>query len=357
MEDEVEWMNLLPGSGCPNLNSNVEDRIALAHGEGAKAMRRLIEERILPKFSNIYLESCADAVWLPKQLGSLAFSTDSYVVTPLFFPGGDIGKLSVCGTANDLAVSGAKPRWLSLAMIIEEGFSLELLEKILLSVAATAQQAEMLVVAGDTKVVPRGKVDGLFINTSGLGEGIDGVRSKPETISEGDAIVVTGPIGRHGMAIMAAREQGFAEQEIVSDCGLLYPAVAALHDAGIHVRAMRDATRGGIAAVLHEWASDCGLSFTIEEKQIPVDTDVRGIAELLGIDPLFVANEGTMVVAIAESDVEKTLRVLRNVEISARATRIGYARKKGAAAVTVRRGLGIEIALDEPSGAPLPRIC
>ena len=357
MEYGVECMNLLPGGGCPNLNTSAQDRIALAHGEGAKAMRRLLQERILPKFANVYLESCADAALLPRPTGTLAFSTDSYVVTPLFFPGGDIGKLSVCGTANDLAVSGVKPRWLSLAMIIEEGFPLESLEKILLSIAATAQQAEMMVVAGDTKVVPRGKVDGLFITTSGLGEGIDGLQSKPDTISEGDAILVTGSLGRHGMAIMAAREQGFAEQEIVSDCGLLYPAVEALHNACVDVRAMRDATRGGVAAVLHEWASDCGLSFTIEEKQVPVDADVRGISELLGIDPLFVANEGTMVVAIAESDVEKALGALRKTEIAANATRIGYARKKGAAAVTIRRGLGIEIALDEPSGAPLPRIC
>lgn len=350
-------MSLLPGSGCPNLNTNSQDRIALAHGEGAKAMRRLLQERILPRFANVYLESCADAVWLPSPSGALAFSTDSYVVTPLFFPGGDIGKLSVCGTANDLAVSGAKPRWLSLAMIIEEGFPLELLEKILLSIATTAQQAEMMVVAGDTKVLPRGKTDGLFITTSGLGEGIDGLQSKPKSISEGDAVIVTGSIGRHGMAIMAAREPGFAEQEIVSDCGLLYPAVAALHNAGVQVRAMRDATRGGIASVLHEWASDCGLSFTIEEKQVPVDADVRGIAELLGIDPLLVANEGTMVIAVAESEVEKAIDVLRQTDIAAKATRIGYAKKKSAAAVCIRRGLGIEIALDEPSGAPLPRIC
>jgi hydrogenase expression/formation protein HypE len=242
-------------------------------------------------------------------------------------------------------------------MIIEEGLSLELLEKVLLSIAATAQQAEVVIVAGDTKVVPRGKVDGLFITTSGLGECFDRRQSKPNSIVEGDAVVVTGPIGRHGMAIMAAREPGFAEQEIVSDCGLLYPAVSALYNAGVQVRAMRDATRGGVAAVLHEWASDCGLSFTIEEKQVPVDADVRGIAELLGIDPLLIANEGTMVIAVPESEVEKALDVLRQTDIAAKATRIGYAKKKSAAAVCVRRGLGIEIALDEPSGAPLPRIC
>jgi hydrogenase expression/formation protein HypE len=283
-------------------------------------------------------------------------TTDSFVVSPLFFPGGDIGSLAVFGTVNDLVVSGARPLWLSLAFIIEEGLELDVLSRVLESIAAAAKRVGVEVVTGDTKVVPRGAADRLFINTAGIGE-IRFAPNGPERLREGDRILVTGPIGRHGMAVMTSREGLEFDPPPRSDCAPLVDAVQALYDAGIEVRAMRDATRGGVAAVLHEWAGVCGMSLCVDEPSLPVTAEVRGACEVLGLDPIHVANEGTMVLAVGSDQAEQALAALRAVPVSQGSVCIGQVVPATSAAVIARRVLGQEIPLDEPLGAPLPRIC
>jgi hydrogenase expression/formation protein HypE len=336
---------------CPVPDVGPAERITLAHGEGGRWMRRLIGETIRPLLGNAYLDAMGDAASLPLaelSSGQIAMTTDSFVVAPLFFPGGDIGKLAVYGTVNDLAVAGARPRWLSLAMIIEEGLPLATLQRVLASIAAGANQTGVAIITGDTKVVPRGAADGLFLTTTGIGELILPAPPGPTALEVGDALLVSGPIGRHGMAVMCARENLGFEPPPTSDCAPLYESVAALRAAQVPVRAVRDATRGGVAAVLHEWAASCGLTLAIDEARVPVDDDVRGVCELLGLDPIHVANEGTMVIAVPAADVEAALAALRAVPVSAAAALIGHVEK---------RGWGRKIPLDEPAGAPLPRIC
>ncbi len=342
---------------CPLPESIPEDYVLLVHGEGGRASRQFLERMIHSRFSNDILAQRGDAAVLSAQSGRLAFTTDSFVVEPYFFPGGDIGKLAVCGTLNDLVVAGARPLWMSLSLILEEGFRLRDLATILDSVRFWSEQAKVQVVCGDTKVVPKGKADGIFINTSAIGVVEKNEVSGAAHLAAGDAILVSGPIGCHGMAIMAARHAGLVETKIESDCGLLGPAVLALQNKAIKVRAMRDATRGGVAAVLHEWAQASGLSIRVEEAKVPVRDDVRGMAELLGLDPLFVANEGTMLIAVPGSEEEAALGILKGVDISRESRTIGYVTSQQRAAVSVIRGLGRQIALDEPNGALLPRIC
>jgi hydrogenase expression/formation protein HypE len=294
---------------------------------------------------------------LPQLAGPSAITTDSFVVTPLFFPGGDFGSLAVFGTANDLAVVGARPRWLALSLILEEGLPLRTLDRVLDSIASAARSIDVEIVTGDTKVVPRGTADQLFINTTGLGELIDSVPPGPQAIGVGDVLLVSGPIGRHGIAVLAARHQFGFEPPPQSDCGPLFASVEALRTSGIACRALRDATRGGIAAVLHEWAASCHLTFEIDEAELPVTDDVRGACELLGLDPLFVACEGTMVIAVEPGLAKRSLAALRQRPESARASVIGRVTQSGIAPVVVRRMLGRLHPLDEPAGAPLPRIC
>jgi hydrogenase expression/formation protein HypE len=284
-------------------------------------------------------------------------TTDSSVVSPLFFPGGDIGSLAVYGTVNDLAVTGAAPRWISLAFILEEGLEMAVLERVLASVAAAARRADVFVVTGDTKVVPRGTADKLFINTTGIGELVAAPPSGPRALEVGDELIVTGPIGRHGIAVMAAREGLDFDPPPESDSAPLAAAVAELRRAEVPVRAMRDATRGGLGAVLHEWAEASGRTLAIDERLLPVTPEVRGACELLGLDPIHVANEGTMVVAVPAGHVERAINVLRNVPETAKSVRFGRVEPQGLAAVVVARGAHQTIPLDEPVGAPLPRIC
>lgn len=350
-------MNGLGGAACPLPIGGKTECITLAHGEGARLSRELLQHRILPRLGADAAAALDDAAVLPAMSGRLAFSTDSYVVSPLFFPGGDIGKLAVMGTANDLAVAGARPLWLSLALIIEEGFAYADLDRILSSIAEAAAQAHMRIATGDTKVVPRGAADGLFINTSGIGQIEGNPPPGPSSLQPGDQLVVSGPIGQHGMAVLTARESLDACGSVVSDCALLLPATAALHGASVRVSAMRDATRGGLAAVLHEWAIACGHTLAIDESRIPVSQAVRGYCELLGLDPIFVANEGTMLIALPPGEVDRALNVLRHVGVAAHAQPIGSVTERGAAPVTVRRALGRAVPLDEPAGAFLPRIC
>jgi hydrogenase expression/formation protein HypE len=342
---------------CPIPMESDGGRIVLAHGEGGRLMRQLISREVVPTLDNEILALAGDAAALPPSSRQLALTSDSFVVSPLFFPGGDIGALSVFGTVNDLAVAGARPRWISLGLILEEGLELAVLRRVLVSIAAAARRAGVIVVTGDTKVVPRGAADKMFINTAGVGEFVGPAPPGPRMLESGDEIIVSGPIGRHGMAVMAAREGLEFDPPIASDSAPLADAVAALQDAEIPVRALRDATRGGLGAVLHEWAEAAAVTLAIDEQSLPVDADVRGACELLGLDPIHIANEGAMLVAARRVDVDRVLRVLYDVPETAGAVRIGSVEPRGGAAVVVERGSGRRVPLDEPTGAPLPRIC
>ncbi len=346
-----------PSLSCPVPDAGPTDRITLAHGEGGRLMRRLINERILPVVGSEQLAQLGDAAGLPTVAGPLAFSTDSFVVTPLFFAGGDIGSLAVYGTVNDLAVSGARPLWISLAAIIEEGFDQATFDRVLASVAAAAKRVGVEVVTGDTKVVPRGAADGLFLNTAGIGEVLTPTPPGPEGLQEGDVLIVSGPIGCHGMAVMAGREGLEFDPPPTSDSAPLVDAVSALREAAVPVRAMRDATRGGLGAVLHEWAETSGLSLSIDESRLPVTPAVRGVCEVLGLDPVHVANEGTMVVAVPADAAQAAVDTLRSVPETTGAVEIGRVETRGVASVVVRRALGQAVPLEEPLGSPLPRIC
>lgn len=339
------------------MNGGRLELVQLAHGEGGRLMRRLIRERIVPRLANPQLLAGGDSALLPKVDGPLAFTTDSYVVSPLFFPGGDIGRLAVFGTVNDLAVAGARPLWLSLSFMLEEGLPLELLDRVLTSIAAAANEAGVQVVTGDTKVVPKGAADRMFINTAGIGEMLSPLPPGSGSIEAGDQLIVSGPIGRHGIAVLTAREELALEPPPRSDCGPLHLAVEALWQNDVPVRAMRDATRGGVAAVLHEWSEAGPCGFTIDEPRLPVTPEVRGACELLGLDALHIANEGTMLLAVPASHTERALTALRGVPQTAGACVVGIARQHGVAPVTLKRILGREQIIEEPLGAPLPRIC
>lgn len=345
-------------TNCPvSIPANTE-YVTLAHGEGGRLSRKLIQERILHSLNNEYLNVLNDATQLPQIKGPLALTTDSFVVSPLFFPGGDIGSLAVFGTVNDLAVSGARPLWLTLSLIIEEGFPLPILDRILESIARAAQETGIKVVAGDTKVVPRGTADGLFINTAGVGELIAPIPPGPTTLQVDDELIISGPIGRHGIAVLAAREELALEPLPLSDCGsLIRPVERLRNELGVQLRCLRDATRGGVAAVLHEWAEASELTLSINERSIPVSPEVRGVCELLGLDPLHMANEGTMVIAVKEGSGSAAVQALQSRSETADARLIGTVNPQGIAPVTIRRTLGTEQPLDDPLGSPLPRIC
>lgn len=342
---------------CPLPVPDAGDRVCLAHGEGGRASRQLIQEIIIPRLGNKTLNVLGDAAQIVGASTSLAFTTDAYTVSPLFFPGGDIGRLSVFGTVNDLAVSGAIPRWLSLSLIIEEGFSLSQLDEILDSIRTAADLAQVAVVTGDTKVVPRGTADGLYIVTAGIGELTLSPPPGPSFLEAGDELIVSGPLGRHGAAILCAREQLDFTPPPESDCASLAEPLLALLRAGLTPRAMRDATRGGVSAVLHEWMSVSQLSCTIDEKQLPESDVVRGVAELLGLDPLHLANEGTFVIATTRELVSPTLILLHQFETTCQAARIGHILPRRPSAVSIVRRSGREVPVTEPVGMPLPRIC
>ncbi|MBC8351146.1 MAG: hydrogenase expression/formation protein HypE [Planctomycetes bacterium] len=334
------------------------ERITLAHGEGGRVMRKFIRESIVSSLGDEVLHSMGDATHLPQIDGRLAFTTDSFVVSPLFFPGGNIGSLSVYGTVNDLAVSGARPLYLALSLILEEGLPLAIVDRVLESVAQAAVATSARIVTGDTKVVPRGMADGLFINTTGVGQLIGPVPPGPSSLCEGDELIVTGPIGQHGIAVMCAREELSLEPPPQSDSGsLVRVAVLLREQLGTRLRTMRDATRGGVTAVLHEWAEASQHTLTISQADIPISPSVRGACELLGLDPLHVANEGTLVAAVEQGFADLALRALHSCPESVGAARIGRVEQRGFAPVTIRRTLGPDQPLDDPTGAPLPRIC
>jgi hydrogenase expression/formation protein HypE len=343
--------------GCP-ISTKVDDCVQLAHGEGGRLMRQLIQQRIIAGLGAVSAGDMEDATLLDRIDGSLAITTDSYVVTPRFFPGGDIGSMAVYGTVNDLAVRGAEPLWLTLALIIEEGLPLAELSRIIDSVANAARRCGVKIVAGDTKVVPRGAADGLFINTTGIGRMREPWPVGSAGIQVGDALVVSGPIGQHGIAVLSAREDlGFDPLPISDSAPLMHTTQALQQALGEHLRAMRDATRGGVAAVLHEWAEASGNSMQVEEKSIKTTAIVRGVCELLGLDPLYIANEGTLVVAVSGAHVDATLSLLQSIDAHRDAAILGTVTERTISAVCVKRMLGRLQPLDEPLGAPLPRIC
>ncbi len=342
---------------CPLPLPDARDRVTLAQGEGGRASRQLIHDHILARLGNETLNSLGDAARITAASTCLAFTTDAYTVTPLFFPGGDIGRLSVFGAVNDLVVSGAIPKWLSLSLIIEEGFPLRQLDQILESIRTAADLVQVTVATGDTKVVPRGAADRLFVITSGLGELLPNHPPGPSFIQTGDAMIVTGPIGRHGAAILCAREQFDFTPPPESDCASLAEPLLALLRAGLTPRALRDATRGGVSAVLHEWMIAAKLSCTVDETLIPESASVCAVTELLGLDPLHLANEGTCVIATPANRVSATLNLLHRFEATCRATCIGRVIPRRPAAVSIVRRSGREVPVTEPAGTPLPRIC
>lgn len=344
------------GFTCP-LPITRYPHVLMEHGGGGKLMHNLIEQMLVPAFSNPLIEARHDGAVFPVQAGRMAFTTDSYVVKPLFFPGGDIGKLAVCGTVNDLAMCGAKPLYLSLSFILEEGLPMETLWQIIQSIRATADTAGVQIVTGDTKVVDRGKGDGIFINTAGVGVIESGRAISPAQVQTGDAVILSGDVGRHGIAIMATREGLAFESEIQSDCAPLAEPVLALLDAGIDVHCLRDLTRGGLASGLIEIAQAAGTHIRIEEARIPVQEDVRGACEILGLDPTYVANEGCFAAFVNPDDAERALDILRGFETGRNAAFIGHVTDGQTGQVTMQSIIGAARIVDMLSGEQLPRIC
>jgi hydrogenase expression/formation protein HypE len=328
--------------------------ITLAHGNGGAENNELITKVFYKAFKNDILSKSEDAAVI--QNGTLAFSTDSFTVSPLFFNGANIGKLAICGTCNDLAMMGAKPKYLTCSVIIEEGFEIRELEKIVKSMKEELEVNGAIVVSGDTKVVPKGAVDKIFINTTGIGEILyKGISSN--NITENDLILVSRDIGAHGATIFAAREGMDLETSLKSDCASLYPQVKALIDSGIKITALRDATRGGVSAVLNEWAKQSDICIEIDEEKIPVCDEVKGICEMLGFESLSLANEGTFVLAIPNEDANKALEVLQTFEYSKTASIIGKVTQQYEQRVILNSQWGTKRFLDVPTGELLPRIC
>lgn len=328
--------------------------ITLAHGNGGAENNELIKEVFYEAFKNEILEKSEDAAVI--QNGTLAFSTDSFTVSPLFFNGANIGKLAICGTCNDLAMMGAKPKYLTCSVIIEEGFEVEQLHKIVASMKEELAINEAIIVSGDTKVVPKGAVDKIFINTTGIGEILyKGISSN--NITQNDLILVNRDIGAHGATIFAAREGMDMNSNLKSDCASLYPQVKALIDSGVKITALRDATRGGVSAVLNEWAKQSNVCIEVDEEKIPVCDEVKGICEMLGFEATNLANEGTFVLAIAKEDAAKAIEVLHTFPEASNACIIGTVTEQYLQKVVLNSAWGTKRFLDTPTGELLPRIC
>ena len=337
----------------------LDERITLAHGAGGKSSHALIEALFLPELGNALLEPLADSALLQPN-GSeqrLAFSTDSYVVRPLFFPGGDIGELAVNGTVNDLAMSGARPLCLSAAFIVEEGFPTDDLRRIAASMGSATREAGVAVAAGDTKVVERGKADGVYITTAGVGVLERDSALLPSSVRAGDRVLVSGTIGDHGMAIMIARGELELEVELASDTAPLASLVDALLDATNGVRVLRDPTRGGLATVLAELALAAEVGIAVDERALPIRQEVNGACEILGIDPLYVANEGKLIAVVAPEAAEPALAALRAHPLGKEAAVIGEIREEPPGLVLLETAFGGSRVVDMLAGDPLPRIC
>lgn len=334
-----------------------DERVLLAHGGGGLLTQELIETILLPNLDNRYLRPLDDAALLPIQAGQLAFTTDTYVVSPLFFPGGDIGRLAVCGTVNDLAVKGAEPLWLSLGLVIEEGLPLDDLAAVAASIGRTAREAEVAVVTGDTKVVEKGRGDGIFVNTAGIGRVTMAHPPGADRIAPGDALIVSGFLGDHGVAILARRSGISFTPEVRSDCAPLWTVVKAVLTAGLTVHAMRDLTRGGLAAALVQFAQTTGLCLQVDERALPIRDSVRGACDLLGLDPLAVANEGTMVVVCPPAQAEDVVSAMRGAQYGGDARIVGEVSREPGGLAVLRSSIGGERVIAMPVGEDLPRIC
>ncbi len=330
-------------------------QVLLSHGGGGEETQKLIKELFFKYFSNPILEKMEDAAVLDIN-SKLAFTTDSFTVSPIFFKGGNIGKLTIAGTVNDLAMMGAKPKYLSCSFIIEEGLPFKDLEEIVKSMAEEMKKTGVQIVTGDTKVVPKGSADKIFINTTGIGEIVyEGISA--HNIEEGDVILVSGTIGDHGACIMAQREGIELEGDIASDCASLWPLVEDLINAGITIKAMRDPTRGGLSAVLNEWAEQSNIGIETEEEKIPVKDEIQGLCELLGLEPYTLANEGKLILAVPENEDEKALKVMKNNELGKDAEIIGKAISDYKGKVILKSSYGSKRIMEPPAGELLPRIC
>jgi hydrogenase expression/formation protein HypE len=334
----------------------MEDKILLAHGSGGRLTQELITNLLLKEIGNPYLNRLDDAATFFMS-GRIAFTTDSYVVNPIFFPGGDIGKLAVCGTVNDLAMVGATPKYISLSLIIEEGFPTSDLKKIIRSIKNTAEEAEVEIVTGDTKVVNRGSADGLFINTAGIGIVPEGINISGSNAQVGDKVILSGPIGDHGLAILCQREGIKFHTSLESDCAPLNKLVAEILEASSKIHVLRDPTRGGIATTLNEIAQQSRVEIKIEEGKIPIRDEVRAVCELLGFDPLYIANEGKLIAIVAPEDTEKVLAKMRGNNHGRQAAVIGEVVADYPGKVIMETTFGSSRIINLLAGELLPRIC
>lgn len=333
------------------------EHITSAHGSGGRMTHELVTDVFYRHFGNPILERNDDAAVVEMAGGKLAFTTDTFVVKPMFFPGGDIGKLAVCGTVNDLAVSGAVPEYMSCGFIIEEGLSFGDLEKIVSSMSACAREAGVRIVTGDTKVVGRGEADGIFINTSGIGTVKAGLELGVEKINPGDKVVISGTVGDHGLAVLGQRKGLEFKSDIISDCAPLNAMLEKAVEAAPGIRFMRDPTRGGLATTLNEITMDAGFGIVIEEEKVPISESVRGACELLGMDPLYIANEGKVMIVVDPAGEEKLLEALRASAYGRGAVVIGEVTSGGPGKVRLLTRYGVERIIDMPAAEQLPRIC
>ncbi len=343
------WVCPMPLRDQPN--------IVMGHGGGGKLSAELIEHLFLPAFSNEHLDGLGDAAVMELPPGRIAMSTDSFVVRPRIFPGGNIGELAINGTVNDVAMAGAEPKYVSVAMILEEGMPIDELAWIVQSMAKAAETAGVQLVTGDTKVVDRGHGDGVYINTTGVGVLRDVAEIHPRNIRPGDVVLVNGTIGDHGMAIMSVREGLEFESTIRSDTAALNHLIAALLDAEIDVRALRDPTRGGLAATLNEFAAAAEVGVVVDELSIPVDRAVASACEMLGMDPFYVANEGKVVVVVPADQAERALEIMRADELGVDATQIATITDSHPGVVVAKTAIGATRVVDTQVGEQLPRIC
>lgn len=334
-----------------------DERILLSHGSGGLKTQKLIREVFQKNLGNAYLQQELDAALIKFSTHKIAFTTDSFVVNPIFFPGGDIGKLAVCGTVNDLAVMGAKPLYLTLGVIIEEGLPVEALDKVICSLGNTAREAGVQIVAGDTKVVEHGACDKIFINTSGIGFVPPNIDLRPTKMLPGDKIIISGPVGNHGIAILAAREGLNFTPPLTSDCTYLNYLIDGVLNISSGIKCMRDPTRGGIATTLNELAQQSGLGIKLYEEVIPIDSQVRGASNMLGLDPLYLANEGKVIIIASPKDAPQVLEEMRKFDIGKNGNIIGEVTDAHPAKVVMETELGTLRVLRMLEGEPLPRIC
>jgi hydrogenase expression/formation protein HypE len=346
----------MPSIACP-LPLPVKSHVVLGHGSGGRLSAALMRDIFLPAFGNPVLNELNDQASLSLAAGRVAFTTDSYVVKPLFFPGGSIGELAVYGTVNDLAVGGAEPQYLSAAFILEEGLPLETLGRVVEQMAVAARRAGVSIVTGDTKVVEKGSGDQIFITTAGIGVIPEGVVLGPQYVRAGDRILLSGPIGEHGVTILAQREGLGVSGDLVSDTAPLTELCRAMVKAAPGLRMMRDLTRGGLSSAINEIAASARVGVMLDERSIPVSETVRGVCELFGLDPMYVANEGKLIAIVAPEDAPAALTAMRSVDTGARAQVIGTVMLNRPGCVVMRTSFGTDRIVDMLAGDQLPRIC